>query len=237
MKTTISPDEVEKFSRIADEWWDMNGKFKPLHAFNPLRLTYIRNHIEAKIGTVKGIKLLDIGCGGGLLSEPMTRMGAVVTGADASEHNIKTATLHAEKNNLNIEYLATTAEDLANERPNYYDVILNMEVIEHVADTQLFIDSCFKMLKPQGIMIIATLNRTLKSYMFAIIGAEYILRWLPVGTHDWQKFITPNELNNLCQNHATLVHSAGASFNPISRQWSQTQDLTVNYMTVYEKSA
>ncbi len=237
MKTTISPDEVEKFSRIADEWWDMNGKFKPLHAFNPLRLTYIRNHIESKIGTVKDIKLLDIGCGGGLLSEPMTRMGAVVTGADASEHNIKTALLHAEKNNLNIEYLTTTAEELANERPNYYDVILNMEVIEHVADTQLFIDSCFKMLRPQGIMIVATLNRTLKSYVFAIIGAEYILRWLPVGTHDWQKFITPTELNNLCQNHATLIDRAGASFNPISHQWSQTQDLTVNYMTVYEKSA
>ena len=237
MKTTISHDEVEKFSRIADEWWDLNGKFKPLHEFNPLRLTYIRNQIEEKIGTVTDIKLLDIGCGGGLLSEPLTRMGAIVTGADASENNIKTALLHAEKSHLNIEYLTTTAEALAVERPAYYDVIINMEVIEHVADTQLFINSCFKMLKPQGIMIIATLNRTLKSYLFAIIGAEYILRWLPIGTHDWKKFLTPADIHNLCQHHATLIDTAGASFNPMKRQWSQTQDLDVNYMVVYEKSS
>ena len=235
MKTTIAPDEIEKFSRIANEWWDLNGKFKPLHRFNPLRLNYIRDHIEAQIGTVKDIKLLDIGCGGGLLSEPMTRMGAIVTGADASENNIKTASLHAEKNALNIEYLVTTAEDLSTLRPEYYDVILNMEVIEHVADTQLFIESCFKMLKPKGIMIIATLNRTLKSYMFAIIGAEYVLRWLPIGTHDWQKFLNPNEIDNLCKSFAQRLDIAGASFNPINQTWSKTTDVSVNYMCVYEK--
>jgi 2-polyprenyl-6-hydroxyphenyl methylase/3-demethylubiquinone-9 3-methyltransferase len=236
MKTTILPDEIEKFSRIADEWWDLNGKFKPLHSFNPLRLNYIRNHIETKMGNVNNIQLLDIGCGGGLLSEPMARMGANVTGADASEKNIKTAMIHAEKNHLNIEYLTTTAEALSAERPNFYDVILNMEVIEHVADTQLFIDSCFKMLKPNGIMVIATLNRTLKSYMFAIIGAEYVLRWLPIGTHDWQKFLKPSEINLLCQNHANRLDIAGASFNPVTGKWSQTNDLNVNYMCVYEKN-
>jgi 2-polyprenyl-6-hydroxyphenyl methylase / 3-demethylubiquinone-9 3-methyltransferase len=237
MQTTISPDEVDKFSRIADEWWDINGKFKPLHLFNPLRLTYIRNQIEKHFGGIHQIKLLDIGCGGGLLSEPLARIGAKVTGADASEKNIKTAMLHSEKNNLSIEYLVTTAESLAQERPAYYDVIINMEVIEHVADTQLFIDSCFKMLKPNGIMVIATLNRTLKSYLFAIIGAEYILRWLPVGTHDWQKFLTPDEIHALCHHHAKRLDIAGASFNPINQQWSKTNDLTVNYMTVYEKNS
>jgi 2-polyprenyl-6-hydroxyphenyl methylase / 3-demethylubiquinone-9 3-methyltransferase len=237
MQTTISPDEVDKFSRIADEWWDINGKFKPLHLFNPLRLTYIRNQIENHLGSVNHIKLLDIGCGGGLLSEPLARMGAMVTGADASENNIKTAMLHSKQNNLSIEYLVTTAESLALERPAYYDVILNMEVIEHVADTTLFIDSCFKMLKPNGIMIIATLNRTLKSYLFAIIGAEYVLRWLPIGTHDWQKFLTPDEIHTLCHHHAHRLDIAGASFNPINQQWSKTNDLNVNYMTVYEKHA
>lgn len=237
MHTTILPEEVEKFSKIADQWWDLNGKFKPLHSFNPLRLNYIRSHIEAKMGTVQNIKLLDIGCGGGLLCEPMTRMGAIVTGADASEKNIKTAMIHAEQNGLNIEYLTTTAEELSVQRPEFYDVILNMEVIEHVGDTQLFIDSCFKMLKPNGIMVIATLNRTLKSYMFAIIGAEYVLRWLPVGTHDWQKFLSPVQVNDLCKNHAIRTDIAGASFNPLSGKWSQTNDLSVNYLSVYEKNS
>jgi 2-polyprenyl-6-hydroxyphenyl methylase / 3-demethylubiquinone-9 3-methyltransferase len=237
MQTTILPDEVEKFSRIADEWWDLNGKFKPLHSFNPLRLNYIRSHIEAKLGTVQNIKLLDIGCGGGLLSEPMARMGASVTGADASEKNIKTAMLHARQNDLQIEYLTTTAEALSIQRPEFYDVILNMEVIEHVADTQLFIDSCFKMIKPNGIMVIATLNRTLKSYMFAIIGAEYVLRWLPIGTHDWQKFLKPDEVNALCQNYANRTDIAGASFNPLTQKWAKTQDTSVNYMSIYEKYA
>lgn len=236
MKTTISPQEIDKFSRIADEWWDLNGKFKPLHAFNPIRLHYIRHHIEAKMNNLNGLNVLDIGCGGGLLCEPMARLGVNVTGADASEKNIKTAMLHAEKSGLNIDYLVTSAEEVAVERPAFYDVILNMEVIEHVADTHLFIEACFKMLKPNGLMFIATLNRTLKSYLFGIIGAEYILRWLPVGTHDWKKFLTPTELHTLCTPYATLIHRAGASFNPIKQEWSQTNDLNINYMTVYEKN-
>ncbi|MFT6072740.1 MAG: 2-polyprenyl-6-hydroxyphenyl methylase/3-demethylubiquinone-9 3-methyltransferase [Dasania sp.] len=237
MNSTISPEEVEKFSAIADQWWDPNGKFKPLHEFNPLRLTYIRNHIEAHFNTpLKDLKLLDIGCGGGLLSEPMARLGLQVTGVDASEKNIKTASVHAEKSNLNINYIASTAETLAIERPEYFDIILNMEVIEHVADTQLFIDSCLKMLKPNGIMVIATLNRTVKSYIFAIVGAEYILRWLPIGTHEWEKFLKPSEINNLCGNQAKRIDIKGANFNILNKTWSQSPDTDVNYMAVYEKN-
>lgn len=235
MTTTISPEEVKKFSAIADEWWDPNGKFKPLHQFNPLRLGYIRQQIEQKYQSIQGVKLLDIGCGGGLLSEPMAKLGIQVTGVDASEKNIKTALTHAQNNNINIEYLTSTAEDLAIERPEYYDVILNMEVIEHVADTQLFMDSCLKMLKPNGIMIVATLNRTLKSYLFAIIGAEYVLRWLPVGTHQWEKFLKPQEIDALCHNKAQRIDLVGANFNPITQQWSQSSSVDVNYMMVFEK--
>jgi len=236
MNTTILPEEIEKFSKIADEWWDPNGKFKPLHQFNPLRLTYIRQHIEAHFQTpFQELSVLDIGCGGGLLSEPMARLGFQVTAVDASEKNIKTATIHAAQSDLKINYLATTAEDLSQEKTESFDIILNMEVIEHVANPQLFIDSCLKMLKPNGIMFVATLNRTLKSYAFAIVGAEYVLRWLPVGTHDWDKFLKPFEIDDLCEPTAKRIDLAGANFNIFNQTWTQSHDTSVNYMAIYQK--
>lgn len=237
MNTTISPDEIEKFSKIADQWWDPTGKFKPLHQFNPLRLGYIRRHIEAHFTDIKfnDLKILDIGCGGGLLSEPMSNLGFQVTGVDASEKNIKVASLHAKQSDLNINYLATTAEDLSSTHGAHFDIILNMEVIEHVADTQLFMDSCLKMLKPDGLMFVATLNRTLKSYLFAIIGAEYIMRWLPVGTHIWDKFLKPSEIDDLCAPTAHLIDLKGATFNVLNQSWKESSDLDVNYMSVYHK--
>ena len=199
MKTsTINKKEIEKFSRIAEEWWDPTGKFKPLHKFNPIRISYIKEKIissfklENSDKPLKKIRLLDIGCGGGLLSEPMSRLGAEVTGIDASEKNIQVAKLHAKKNNLKINYLAASPENLKIDRK--FDVILNMEIIEHVEDVDIFLKSCSSLLKKEGIMFVATINKTLKSYLFAIIGAEYILRWLPIGTHEWDKFIDPNDL-------------------------------------------
>ena len=199
MKTsTINKKEIEKFSRIAEEWWDPTGKFKPLHKFNPIRISYIKEKIissfklENSDKPLQKIRLLDIGCGGGLLSEPMSRLGAEVTGIDASEKNIQVAKLHAKKNNLKINYLAASPENLKIDRK--FDVILNMEIIEHVEDVDIFLKSCSSLLKKEGIMFVATINKTLKSYLFAIIGAEYILRWLPIGTHEWDKFIDPNDL-------------------------------------------
>ncbi len=199
MKTsTINKKEIEKFSRIAEEWWDPTGKFKPLHKFNPIRISYIKEKIinsfklENSDKPLQKIRLLDIGCGGGLLSEPMSRLGAEVTGIDASEKNIQVAKLHAKKNNLKINYLTASPENLKIDRK--FDVILNMEIIEHVEDVDIFLKSCSSLLKKEGIMFVATINKTLKSYLFAIIGAEYILRWLPIGTHEWDKFIDPNDL-------------------------------------------
>ena len=199
MKTsTINKKEIEKFSRIAEEWWDPTGKFKPLHKFNPIRISYIKEKIidsfklENSDKPLRKIRLLDIGCGGGLLSEPMYRLGAEVTGIDASEKNIQVAKLHAKKNNLKINYLTASPENLKIERK--FDVILNMEIIEHVEDIDIFLKSCSLLLKKGGIMFVATINKTLKSYLFAIIGAEYILRWLPIGTHEWDKFVDPNKL-------------------------------------------
>ena len=198
MKTsTINKKEIEKFSRIAEEWWDPAGKFKPLHKFNPIRISYIKEKIinsfklENSDKPLQKIRLLDIGCGGGLLSEPMSRLGAEVTGIDASEKNIQVAKLHAKKNNLKINYLTASPENLKIDRK--FDVILNMEIIEHVEDVDIFLKSCSSLLKKDGIMFVATINKTLKSYLFAIIGAEYILRWLPIGTHEWDKFIDPNK--------------------------------------------
>ena len=194
MKTiTINKKEIEKFSRIAEEWWDPTGKFKPLHKFNPIRVSYIKEKIinsfklENSDKPLQKIRLLDIGCGGGLLSEPMSRLGAEVTGIDASEKNIQDAKLHAKKNNLKLNYLTASPENLKIDRK--FDVILNMEIIEHVEDVDIFLKSCASLLKKEGIMFVATINKTLKSYLFAIIGAEYILRWLPIGTHEWDKFI------------------------------------------------
>ena len=207
MKTsTINKKEIEKFSRIAEEWWNPNGKFKPLHKFNPIRISYIKEKIinsfklKNSDKPLQKIRLLDIGCGGGLLSEPMSRLGAEVTGIDASEKNIQVAKLHAKKNNLKINYLTASPENLKIDRK--FDVILNMEIIEHVEDVDIFLKSCSSLLKKEGIMFVATINKTLKSYLFAIICAEYILRWLPIGTHEWDKFIDPND--SVSYTHLTL---------------------------------
>ena len=197
---SINSKEIEKFSKIAEEWWNPNGKFRPLHKFNPIRISYIKENIietfklNQKKTPLKKIKILDVGCGGGLLSEPMCRLGAEVTAIDASTKNINIAKLHAKENNLKIEYICTSPEKL--KIKNKFDVILNMEIVEHVEDVGFFLKSCSELLKKNGIMFVATLNKTLKSYIFAIVGAEYILRWLPIGTHEWEKFVKPDELIN-----------------------------------------
>lgn len=242
---TIDPDEVAKFSAIAAEWWNPNGKFKPLHKLNPTRLDYIKKHICEHFDRnpnaeqpFKRLKFLDIGCGGGLLSEPMTRLGAQVIGADAGEANIKTASVHAEEMGLKIDYRNTTADDLANptgkgKKGEKFEVILNMEVVEHVADVTAFMQSCCSMLKPGGLMFFATLNRTPKSFALAIIGAEYVLGWLPRGTHDWKKFITPDELEDqLVMGGLNLAYLTGVSYTPILDKWRLSTDLGVNYMGV-----
>mgnify|MGYP000877734789 FL=1 len=238
-QVTIDPQEVAKFTAMAEDWWNPHGKFKPLHKFNPVRLAYIRDKLCKQFDRdpkseqpLKGLRLLDIGCGGGLLSEPMARLGAEVLGADAAEANIKTASLHAESQGLEIDYRAITAEQL-NAAGETFDAILNMEVIEHVADPQAFVSACAGMWKPDGIMFLATLNRTLKAYALAIFGAEYVLRWLPRGTHDWHKFITPNEMEAMATKaELELVTSTGVSFNPLTDKWTQTGDMSVNYMAV-----
>jgi 2-polyprenyl-6-hydroxyphenyl methylase/3-demethylubiquinone-9 3-methyltransferase len=243
-RSTIDAEEVAKFTAMAAEWWDPHGKFRPLHKFNPVRLAYIREQICARFDRdpkaetpFTGLRFLDIGCGGGLLSEPMARVGAEIVGADASPANIQTASLHAKAGGLNIDYRATTAEDLA-ASGEQFDVILNMEVIEHVADPQGFMTSCAAMLKPDGCMFLATLNRTLKSFTLAIVGAEYVLGWLPRGTHDWHKFITPKELDAMVLEAGLTVHqSTGVSFNPLLNKWSKSGDMSVNYMAIAGKSS
>ena len=236
MKTnTINKEEIEKFSKIADEWWNPNGKFKPLHKFNPIRISYIKDSIT-NIFKIKNenkplerIKILDIGCGGGLLSEPMKRLGADVVGIDASNKNIQVAKIHAKKNKLNIKYICASPENF--ETKNKFDVILNMEIIEHVEDVDFFLKSCSKLLKKNGIMFVATLNKTLKSYVFAIIGAEYILRWLPIGTHDWEKFIKPNHLIDSLKKHNLKMDKIdGMKFNIIKDEWSISSDKSINYI-------
>ncbi len=237
--TTIDPGEVAKFEAMATEWWDVNGKFKPLHMMNPCRLDYITEQIAAEFDRdltkpqpFKGLRLLDIGCGGGLLSEPMARLGADVIGADAAAGNIPVAQIHAGLSGLEIEYRHTTAEDLA-AAGEKFDVVLNMEVVEHVADPQAYLTACRELLKPGGLMLCSTINRNPKSYMVAIIGAEHVMRWLPKGTHDWSKFITPDELAALIESAAlTLVDRKGFVFNPIQWSWSiSARDLSVNYVT------
>tara|TARA_B100000579_G_scaffold22279_1_gene15671 strand:+ start:536 stop:1264 length:729 start_codon:yes stop_codon:yes gene_type:complete len=242
MKTsTINKKEIEKFSRIAEEWWDPAGKFKPLHKFNPIRITYIKDKIinSFKINNsdkpLTKIKLLDIGCGGGLLSEPMSRLGADVTGIDASEKNIQIAKLHAKKNNLNIRYLPYSPENFKTDEK--FDVILNMEIIEHVENIDIFLKSCSSLLKKNGIMFIATINKTLKSYLFAIIGAEYILRWLPIGTHEWEKFVNPNDLIKTSKKYELhLENLDGMKFNIIKDKWSISSDKSINYIGKFIKS-
>jgi len=240
--STINKDEINKFTKIADEWWDINGKFKPLHMFNPIRIEYILDiaskHFNFKINNQKslnGLKILDIGCGGGLISEPMTRLGAEVTGIDASAKNIEIAKLHAKKNNLKINYLNSEPEKL--NLKNEFDIILNLEVVEHVENLNLYLESCQKLLKPKGLMFTATLNKTLTSFIKAIIGAEYVLRWLPIGTHDWNKFIKPNELEKkLLDLNFSTVNLTGLSFNPIFQEWKRSKDLSVNYILATEKN-
>ncbi|MDA9222848.1 bifunctional 2-polyprenyl-6-hydroxyphenol methylase/3-demethylubiquinol 3-O-methyltransferase UbiG [Candidatus Pelagibacter sp.] len=238
---SINKKEIEKFSKIAEEWWDPNGKFKPLHNFNPIRIRYIKENIikDFKIRSsdkpLKNIKLLDIGCGGGLLSEPMCRLGANVVGIDASMKNIKVAKFHAKKNNLKIDYKVASPEMLKNK--TRFDVILNMEIVEHVNDIDFFIKESSKLLKKNGIMFIATLNKTLKSYVFAIVGAEYILKWLPIGTHDWEKFVKPSELIRISKkNNLSLKKLDGMSFNILDNSWKVTGDTSVNYITKFIKN-
>ena len=239
--SSVNKKEIEKFSRMASEWWDPKGKFKPLHKFNPIRIKYIKENIinnfkiKNKIKPLRGVNILDIGCGGGLLSEPMQRMGANVTGIDASTKNIKIAKLHAKKNKLNINYLCTSPEKLRINKK--FDVILNMEIVEHVEDIEFFLESSSKLLKKNGIMFIATINKTLKSYMFAIVGAEYVLRWLPIGTHEWEKFVNPEDLKNILKkNDLTLNRLDGMNFNIIKDEWRITKDLSINYIAKFIKN-
>lgn len=237
--TTIDTEEVAKFEAMAAEWWDPNGKFKPLHMLNPCRLDYITSQIAAEfdrdLKTSKpftGLRLLDIGCGGGLLAEPMARLGATVVGADAAAGNIPVAQVHAAQSGLDIDYRNTTAEDLA-AAGEQFDVVLNMEVVEHVADPATYLTACQRLLKPGGLHICSTLNRTAKSFAAAIVGAEFIMRWLPKGTHDWNKFITPEELYDLLRDAGLdPVDRKGFVFSPISWSWSLSdRDLAVNYVT------
>jgi 2-polyprenyl-6-hydroxyphenyl methylase/3-demethylubiquinone-9 3-methyltransferase len=242
--TTIDADELAKFTAMAEDWWNPHGQFKPLHKFNPTRLAYIRDKLCAHFNRdphadkpLQGLRLLDIGCGGGLLSEPMARLGADVVGADAAEANIKTAALHAEQQGLTIDYRAATAEQLV-VKGETFDAILNMEVIEHVADPQAFMNSCGHLMKPDAIMFLATLNRTLKAFALAIVGAEYVLRWLPRGTHEWDKFITPKELENMAEKAGLeFFTSTGVSFNPLADKWRLSGDMSVNYMGVTRKTS
>lgn len=232
--TTIDPSEIAKFSAMADEWWDEGGKFKPLHKFNPTRIAYIKDKITAHFrkSDLKGLDIVDIGCGGGLLSEPMARLGANITGVDASEKNINIASIHAKNVGLSIYYKCGSAEELADSGKKF-DVVLNMEVIEHVADVPAFLTACSRLVKPDGIMFIATLNRTVKSYALAIVGAEYVLGWLPRGTHDWKKFLKPSEINTeLEKNGMELKEIQGVSYNPVMDKWGLSDDIKVNYMMV-----
>ena len=240
---SLDPSEVAKFSAMAAEWWNPKGKFGVLHVFNPVRLQFIKEQVTARLARdplerepFKGLRFLDIGCGGGLLTEPMSRLGASITGVDPSERNIKTASVHAQEMGLDIDYRVGTAEDLA-AAGEQFDVILNMEVIEHVADPVAFTRTCASMLKPGGLMFVATLNRTLKSFGLAIVGAEYVLGWLPKGTHQWEKFITPAELKGwLADNGLTVKEELGVTYSPFTRAWKVSRDMDVNYMLVAQKS-
>jgi 2-polyprenyl-6-hydroxyphenyl methylase/3-demethylubiquinone-9 3-methyltransferase len=242
--STIDPAEVERFSALAAEWWNPRGKMAPLHKFNPVRIGYVRDQAAARFGrdpkrldSMTGLRMLDIGCGGGLLSEPLARLGADVVGVDPSDTNIAAAKEHADQSELAIDYRCATAEDLA-EAGEAFDIVLAMEVVEHVADVPLFVASCAGMVKPGGLMIAATLNRTLKSFALAIVGAEYILRWLPAGTHRWDKFVTPNELEIAMEQGGLRVFAEqGVIYNIIADRWQLSSDMDVNYMLVAEKSA
>ena len=238
---TINKKEIEKFTKIAEEWWNPEGKFKPLHKFNPIRISYIKESIinrcklKQQRKPLEKVKILDIGCGGGLLSEPMRRLGAEVVGIDASDKNIKIAKSHAKKNNLDIKYLCASPENL--NIVTKFDVILNMEIVEHVEDVDFFLRSCSKLLKKNGIMFVATLNKTLKSYLFAIVGAEYILRWLPIGTHEWEKFVKPNDVISILKKYDMKLDSLdGMKFNLIKDEWKLSSDKSINYIGRFVKN-
>jgi len=238
---SINKKEIEKFSKIAEEWWNPNGKFKPLHNFNPIRIQYIKDNIVRDFNIkpsdkpFKNIKILDIGCGGGLLSEPMCRLGASVVGIDASKKNIAVAKIHAKKSKLKIDYKVASPEKLKTREK--FDVILNMEIVEHVEDINFFIKESSKLLKKNGIMFIATLNKTLKSYAFAIIGAEYILKWLPIGTHDWEKFVKPTDLVNISKKNKLILKKLdGMKFDILNNSWKVSGDTSVNYITMFIKN-
>ncbi len=242
LMTTINKEEIQKFSRIADEWWDANGKFKPLHIFNPIRIKYIKekcvSHFKLKQNGGKplsSLNILDIGCGGGLMCEPMYRLGAKVTGMDASSRNIVVAKLHAEKNNLKIDYINSSPEK--NDLKKKFDVILNLEIVEHVDNLKLFLESSSGMLNKNGIMFIATINRTFESYIKAIVGAEYILRWLPIGTHDWNKFLKPEEIEKILNDlNFNKLNQDGFKYNLLTQEWKKTKECPVNYILVAEKN-
>jgi len=239
--STINRGEIDKFSKIANEWWDPEGKFKPLHKFNPIRIQYIKENITKHFNInkknlpLRNLKILDIGCGGGLLSEPMSRLGAKVTGIDASEKNIKIANAHLKKSKLKINYICASPESLKTTKEQF-DVILNMEIVEHVEDVELFIKKSSELLKKKGLMFVATLNKTLKSYIFAIVGAEYILRWLPIGTHEWEKFVEPSKLIEYGKrNSLKLEKINGMKFNPLNNKWNISEDSSVNYIAEFKK--
>jgi len=243
--SSIDPDEVARFSAIAAEWWDPKGKFAPLHRFNPVRLAFIREQALARFGRdgrarrpFEGLTLLDIGCGGGLLSEPMSRLGFSVTGVDASERNIGVARAHADEQGVSIDYRASTAEALLAEGAGPFDVVLNMEVIEHVADPGAYLRDCARLVAPGGLMIVATLNRTLKALALAKVGAEYVLRWLPAGTHDWRRFLKPEEVAGFLVDEPVRVEGPfGVAYDPLSGRWSQSSDVGVNYMMTVMRDA
>ncbi len=240
--STIDKIEIEKFSKLAKDWWNPEGKFKPLHEINPIRIELIKDKLISRFGLdinsstpLKKLKILDIGCGGGLLCEPLSRLGATMTGIDVSNKNIEIAKLHSKEMNLDIEYFCCAPEKL--NMKNKFDVILNMEVIEHVADTDLFIKNCSNLIEKKGVMFVATINKNLKSYIFAILGAEYILRWLPIGTHDWNKFLTPDELEILCnKNNFKIDQIFGIQYNIFSRKWFKSADASVNYISTFLKN-
>ena len=237
--TTVDKIEIEKFSKLAKDWWNPNGKFKPLHLFNPARIAFIKekliSHFKRDLNSekpLKELKILDIGCGGGLLCEPLKRLGAVMTGIDASNNNIEVAKLHSKEMNLNIKYICCSPENI--NLKSEFDIILNMEIVEHVSNVDLFIQSCSKLIKKNGIMFVATINKNLKSYLFAILGAEYILKWLPIGTHDWNKFLTPQELEIIAsKNNFADDEVTGMKFNPLSKKWYKCSDSSVNYISTF----
>ena len=241
--TTVDKTEIEKFSKLAKDWWNPKGKFRPLHLFNPARISFIKDKLISHFTLnpnsekpLEKLKILDIGCGGGLLCEPLNRLGATITGIDASNNNIEVAKLHSKEMNLNIEYIHAAPENL-DLKNNIYDVVLCLEIVEHLKDVNLFIDNCSKLIKKNGIMFVATINKNLKSYIFAILGAEYVLKWLPIGTHDWDKILTPQDLEiTTSRNNFIADEIVGMKFNLFSKKWSKSSDSSVNYISTFLKN-